>query len=178
MTPSQYCTKLYSICKHWIYTHATMLNVKLSAYEWYVNLRCFCWVLIIGNTQRARRGSWTPGHHGPQRLLRGREGAHKRGCEYNHLLPRGPARTAMHQEIKEKKNCAAHWKTAVNQRGLYLDKVVLSTHNLRRVDFRSENFVLLPRFVLYGGLYLISRQKEWTRRNMGAFICHAWAKPS
>lgn len=75
--------------------HTNMLYVNLSAY--YVILRCCCWVLIIGNTQRARRGSWTPVHREPQCLLHGREVSHKRGCECNPLLLHGPARGVIYQ---------------------------------------------------------------------------------
>lgn len=68
---------------------------------------CCCWVLIIGNTQQDQRVSWTPVHRGPQRLLHGREVSHKRGCEYNHLLPHVPARGAIYQEMVKNYICFA-----------------------------------------------------------------------
>lgn len=60
-----------------------------------------------------------------------------------------------------------------NTKDIYLNKVVRTTHSLRRVGLRCENLVLLPRFVLYGGLYLSPDKENYNKTKHGKvrYIC-------
>lgn len=70
------------------------------------------------------------------------------------------------------------WNHKGNE-NIYLNKVVRTTHKLRRVGLRYENIVIFPRFLLDGGLNLIFIQiklKQVLIMEWFLFMCELWGK--